>query len=100
MHTRRPYHWANQETKELFSAIMQVKTIDEAQRFFRDLCTEEEIDEMMRRWQAVQMLARGKSYREIASQVELSTTTVARVSQWLHAGKGGYQLVLKRLHLI
>lgn len=95
----RKYHWKNQETKELFQAILALKTSDEAERFFRDLCTLEEIDEMSRRWQAVQQLAKDKAYRDIAEDVGLSTSTVARVAHWLHSGTGGYQLVLRRLGL-
>lgn len=100
MHNKRPYHWENQETKELFEAVMKIRTADEAHRFFRDLCTPEEIDEMARRWQVAKMLAKEMSYRKIAREAEVSTSTVARVAQWLHSGKGGYQLILRRLNLM
>ena len=100
MHVKRVYHWENRETKELFEAVTKVQNADEAHRFFRDLCTPEEIDEMARRWQIARRLAKEQSYRKIAREVEVSTSTVARVSQWLHSGKGGYQLILKRLHLM
>ena len=100
MHTKRDYHWENKETKELFDAVIKLKTSDEAHRFFRDLCTPEEIDEMARRWQMAKMLAKGVSYRDIADKVEVSTSTVTRVSHWLNDGMGGYQLILKRLGLL
>ena len=100
MHTKRPYHWENKETKELFEAIMKLKTTDEAHRFFRDLCTPEEIDEMARRWQVAKMLAKKLSYRDIADETEVSTATVVRVAHWLHSGMGGYRLVLHRLGLL
>lgn len=100
MHTKRVQHWKNRETKELFEAIMKLKNMEEAHMFFRDLCTSEEIDEMARRWQAAQMLAQERPYREVAREARLSTTTVARVAHWLNFGKGGYQLVLRRLKLI
>ena len=79
---------------------MRLKTLDEAHRFFRDLCTPEEIDEMARRWQVAKMLAEEKPYREIADEVDVSTTTVSRVAHWLNSGKGGYRLVLQRLKLL
>lgn len=100
MHKRRIYHWENRETKELFEAVMKLKTMDEAHRFFRDLCTPEEIDEMSRRWQVAKMLTEERPYREIADKVEVSTTTVARVAHWLNSGMGGYCLMLKRLGLL
>lgn len=100
MHKKRPYHWENRETKELFEAIMKLKTLDEARRFFRDLCTPEEIDEMARRWQVAKMLAAERPYREIADEAAVSTTTVARVAHWLNSGMGGYRLILHRLGLL
>lgn len=96
----RKYHWKNQETRELFQAILALKTTDEAERFFRDLCTLEEIDEMARRWQAAQQLVKDVPYRDVADAVKLSTSTVARVAHWLNSGTGGYQLILRRLGLV
>lgn len=79
---------------------MKLKNSDEAHRFFRDLCTPEEIDEMARRWQIAKMLVQEKPYREIADKTEVSTTTVARVAHWLNSGMGGYRIILHRLGLI
>ena len=79
---------------------MKLKTSDEAHRFFRDLCTAEEIDEMARRWQVAKMLADERPYREIADETEVSTATVTRVAHWLTHGKGGYRLILRRLGLL
>ncbi len=79
---------------------MKLKNLDEAHRFFRDLCTPEEIDEMARRWQVAKMLAKKRPYREIADETEVSTATVTRVAHWLNAGMGGYRLVLHRLGLL
>lgn len=85
------------ELKELYKAILKLKNIDECRRFFRDLCTLEELVEMSKRWQAARMLAKKRSYRDIAEETDLSTTTVARVAHWLNYGEGGYQLMLDRL---
>ncbi len=100
MRTKREYHWENKETKELFQAFMKLKTVDEAHRFFRDLCTEEEIDEMARRWQAAKLVVKEVPYRDIAREVGVSTATVTRVAHWLYAGKGGYLVMLRRLGII
>ena len=91
------HQWQNKQTKQLFKAILKLKTANEAAKFFRDLCTLEEIEEMAKRWQAVQMLKKGRSYRKIAQTTGLSTTTVTRVSHWLNHGEGGYKLILKRI---
>jgi len=88
--------WQTKETTELFKAILKLKTIEEAEKFFRDLCTLQEIYEMSKRWQAVKMIDQGLPFREIAEKLEISTTTVARVAHWLHHGEGGYRLILER----
>ena len=89
-------HWQTKETTELFKVILKLKSIDECEKFFRDLCTLAEIDEMSKRWQAVKMINRGIQFRMIAEKLSLSTTTVARVAHWFHHGEGGYRLMINR----
>lgn len=91
------HNWQNKANKELFKAILKLKAPAEAAKFFRDLCTLEEIEEMEKRWQAVIMIAKNKPYRAIAKKTGLSTSTVTRVAHWLNYGEGGYRLVLKRI---
>ena len=86
----------DKKTNNLFEAILSLKTVKEAEAFFRDLCTIDEIKEMSERWQIVKMLEKGISYREIAEKLNVSTTTVSRVALWLNNGEGGYRLVLDR----
>ena len=90
--------WNNKRTENMLKAILQLKTLGEARRFFRDLLTEEEIIEFGRRWQAAQLLAKKAPYSEIVKKTGLSSTTVARVSKWLNRGMNGYKLILKRLN--
>ncbi len=87
----------NKNTKNLYQTILGLKNINEAQKFFRDLLTEQEILEFSKRWQVAQMLADKVSYSVIEKKTGLSSTTVARISKWLDQGKGGYKLMLKRL---
>lgn len=88
----------NKKTDNLFKAILSLKNIKEAQGFFRDLCTAEEINEMALRWEIAQMVFAGLPYRKIADRLDVSTTTVSRVASWLNNGEGGYQLILDRLN--
>lgn len=85
-------------SEELYKAILSLKTLDEAKRFFRDLLTREEIKEFSRRWEAACMLDKAVPYTTIQDKTGLSSTTVARISRWLRKGRGGYQLVLDRMH--
>lgn len=83
---------------DLLTAILSLESLAEAERFFRDLCTPEELRSLPERWQIAVLLTEGKPYREIAQKLKTSTTTVSRVAAWLNGGLGGYRLVLKRLH--
>lgn len=78
-------------------AILQLKTTDEARRFFRDLLTEDELIEFGNRWLAARLLAKGVSYTKIQDRTRLSSTTIARVSKWLNKGMDGYKLMIARL---
>ncbi len=89
--------WNNPKTSDLIEVLLALKTEDEAKRFLRDLMTESEIIEFGNRWKAAQMLNKNIPYTTIVKQTGLSSTTVARVSQWLRNGMGGYKLMLTRI---
>lgn len=91
--------WDSKQAEELFLAIASLKNSKEAKFFMRDLCTPEELVDMSDRWQTVKQLAKGYDYRTIASNLKISTTTVARVAQWLFNGLGGYQQMLNKLNI-
>ena len=55
------YGWENEQAKELFSAILKLKTVKECEDFFRDLMTLHEIEEMTSRFQMAKMLDRKAS---------------------------------------
>jgi len=91
--------WNKYKTFDLFKAILALKDTGECRRFFRDLCTLEEMADMADRWQMVKMIVKDIPYRDIAKKLGVSTTTVARVSDWLRHGTGGYRLMVRRLKL-
>ena len=78
-------------------AILSIKNETEALNFFRDLCTIDELEEMAQRWEIAQLLNKKQSYRAIAEKVGVSTTTVARIAQWLDHGEGGYKATLDKI---
>ncbi|MFH0951984.1 MAG: YerC/YecD family TrpR-related protein [Patescibacteria group bacterium] len=87
----------SKEIDELYKAVLLLKNLDEARRFFRDLLTREEIEEIAGRWQVVRMIDQGIPYRNIAEKTGVSTATITRVARWLKEGMGGYRLMLDRL---
>ncbi len=83
--------------RELLEAILSLESIEEGERFFRDLCTISELEAMTHRWQAAKLVDQGLPYLEVSRQTGASTTTVTRVAHWLRHGEGGYRLVLDRV---
>jgi TrpR-related protein YerC/YecD len=84
--------------KELISVVVMLKDFGEAKKFLRDLLTESELIEFGNRWKVARMLSEKIPYTKIEKETGLSSTTVARVSDWLNNGKNGYKLVLNRLN--
>lgn len=83
--------------EKLAQAIVALKNSTEVKYFFRDLLTEQELVEVTNRWYAARLLNKKVSYVNIEKLTHLSSATIARVSQWLKEGMGGYRLILKRL---
>ena len=83
--------------RELFTAILALKTPDEARDFFYDLCTPAELEGLVDRWRVAQMLLQKTPYRKIAEDTKVSTATIVRVARVLNNGVGGYKTVMKRL---
>jgi TrpR-related protein YerC/YecD len=86
------------EMKELFQAILAIRNEQEAAAFFRDLLTVPEITEFANRWQIVKLLLEEVPYLEISRRLDVSTTTVTRVAQWLNHGMDGYKTIASRLN--
>ena len=84
------------ELDALAEAIVSLNDAEEVKRFLRDLCTRAELEALAHRWLIARLLEEGLPYLAVADHAEASTTTVTRVSQWLHHGAGGYRLALER----
>ena len=85
--------------KELIDALLSLKNTDEMQRFLKDVCTPQEINDLSDRWWVARILDEGKhSYREIHEMTGVSVTTIGRVARFLQQENfQGYRLVLDRL---
>lgn len=85
------------QLEDLYKAVLHLKSVPECRKFFRDLCTLSEIQDMCERFAVVCRVDKGVPYREIAEETGVSTATITRVAQWLNHGEGGYRLILDRL---
>ncbi len=79
-----------------FKAILRLKTEEDCMRFFEDVCTIKELQDISQRLEVAELLAAGKNYREVGERTGASTATISRVNKCLTYGSGGYGLVLEK----
>jgi TrpR-related protein YerC/YecD len=84
--------------REMFDAILCLRTEKECRDFFTDLCTPAELEALVDRWSVVGYLNQGLPYRKIHELTGVSVTTIGRVARFLTSGNGGYRTVLERLN--
>ena len=89
--------WRTPDAESLFDVIVALDSRDQAERFFRDLCTLNELHDMAQRWAVVRLLEAGKHYAEISRETGASTATITRIASWLNHGEGGYREMLDRI---
>jgi TrpR-related protein YerC/YecD len=80
----------------LFRAIISLQSVAEFRNFFRDLCTPAELQALVDRWQVVELLEQGLTYRKIHDMTGVSVTTIGRVARFLADGFGGYKVAIER----
>ena len=80
-----------------FNAVLSLKTAEECQAFFKDVCTIKELQDLTQRLQVASLLSEGRNYQEISRQTSVSSATISRVNRCLLYGDGGYRTVLDRM---
>jgi TrpR-related protein YerC/YecD len=85
--------------KNLNETLLLLKNKNEVNDFLKDLCTPAELKALEERWSVAQLLYEDNlSYRDIATKLETSTTTVTRVARFLsNEPYQGYKKILKRI---
>ena len=81
----------------LLEAILSLKTKAELERFFEDLCTIQEINSLVQRFDVALQLDQGLTYAQIANITHASTATISRVNRSLIYGAEGYKLAIGRM---
>ena len=80
-----------------FEAISKLTSLEDCRKFFEDVCTIKEIQDMAQRLDVAILLTKGYSYQKITEKVETSTATIGRVSKCLNYGSGGYRKAIEAL---
>ena len=86
----------NELTENFFKAILSLKNEEECRKFFEDVCTIKEIQDMSQRLEVAFLLNEGKSYQEVLSKTGVSTATISRVNKCLNYGSGGYKETIEK----
>ena len=82
--------------QSFFDAVLSLKTAEECQAFFLDVCTIKELQDLTQRFQVAVLLNEGRNYQEISRETSVSSATISRVNRCLLYGDGGYRTVLER----
>jgi TrpR-related protein YerC/YecD len=97
--------WRTPLTDQLFEGVLELRSVDECERYFEDLCTIKEIHDFSHRFEIARLLHEGAKYEEVIAQMRKSTggehlpstATISRINRFLRYGAGGYRLILGRL---
>ena len=79
---------------ELYKIILKLKTVEECEMLFEDLCTKKEVEKMAERVYAAKLLLAGKTYNQVIAETDISSATLSRVSRCVQYGDG-YSKLLK-----
>ena len=88
---------SKERMNELWKAIAMLDRAEDCERFFTDLCTVAELDEMAKRLEVAKCIDAGMSYGDAAEKTGASTATISRVKRALYYGNGGYRVVLDNI---
>ena len=85
----------NENIENLYKAVVSLKDVDTCRRFFIDICTPKELQDLSDRLQVAKLLLDGNTYEKINEETGMSSTTIARINRAILYGEGGYKDVLE-----
>ncbi len=78
----------DQMVKDLYKLLASIKSAEDFEDLFCDLCTNKEIEQMAQRVFAAKLLIEGKTYNQVIEKTDISSATLSRVSRCVQYGKG------------
>lgn len=82
----------------LMNGIVTIDNIEDAYKFFEDLCTVKELEAMAQRFEVAKLLRDGITYSAIEEETGASSATISRVNRALNYGEEGYDVVINKLN--
>ncbi len=83
--------------RQLLHVISTIDDLDELERFFKDLFTPAELDDLTLRWKLLKDLYKGLPQRKIAHKYGISLCKITRGSRVLKKKDGVMGKVLKKI---
>ena len=81
----------------MYEAILKLKSVEECQEFFIDLCSPSELSAMEQRYAVAELLMRDTVYLDILEKTNASTATISRVNRMLRDGTGVLPRILEEM---
>lgn len=85
------------DKKLVVNSFKKPKNKTDLAAFVDDLFTSEEILDLAQRIKIARLILAGNTYEEIAAQIPVSTSTISKIGQIIKFGKGGLEIVCKKL---
>lgn len=82
--------------EKLYESILKLRTLEECERFFEDICTPAEFHALAQRHEVATLLLEKKVYTEIMEKTSASTATISRVKRMLNQGTGCLAEIIQR----
>lgn len=92
--------WNEAMPSRFATELTDISDMSLMRAFLRDVMTGSELREISARLRAAEMLRDGCTYKVIAKETRLSSRTIARISEWMRSGAGGYAAVLDHAHVL
>lgn len=81
----------------LMTAIMTLRTTEECEKFFVDVCSADELKKISRRVQIAKLITEGKTYRSILEETNASNITISRLKNVMADDDSVLAKVVKRI---
>lgn len=78
--------------EELVGAFANLSSPEEVKMFLQDLCSESELIAIAERLEVAARLKNGQMYSDIASEMDVSSSLIAKVDDVMKRGTGGFEL--------
>lgn len=75
----------------LYDIFIKLQTREDCRALLEDLCTFKEVEQMAQRAYAAKLFLEGRTYNEIITETDISSTTLSRISRSIAHGSGGYK---------